>query len=508
VRPKQAGVRAAALARGDGAWAAMPALPPVETSGGMRRSVSESMLPDSPNRDRNPGLGRGGLMGPSFHIPGQQFSPFVEKVRVYVMTSLWLLIIVEFFAGLVLLLPLKLLGSPGQKAYARCALWWDWFSQGAILAVPFSWCGLTMHIAGVDVAMRSKAAGSSLWMSNHGSRIDWLCGLMMGYVAKDDGPRVHVRFIAEITTALMPLAGWSRFLLDDVYLRRTFHRDAVNIRAKLAGYREVPAPRMLFFAPEGAIADVGNAKDAQYIDACEAFMRELGRKPLTFLLTPRYKGLSVFAEHSPTNIISAMMAFVQPTKPFARDMAVDGDGSIVGGSLCSLPLRDNERVVPDIHTVFGGGLQVFIQLKKIDIPRSEEAGSTALRDRLLDDYARKDDELSMFMAQRKYSNVHTRDDWETIVCPHLTMNLTIVAYAIIGVNGVSLIWGLDTYGAIRHCATTWLFMVVLHACSHALGVIISGHHRESLPGETAFKTILETVKGGLNHGGTTREKSE
>ena len=66
--------------------------------------------------------------------------------------------------------------------------------------------------------------------------------------------RLHVRFIAEITTAFMPLAGWARFLLGDVYLMRTFHRDAIRVRRKLAEYNSVPAERMIFFAPEGAIA--------------------------------------------------------------------------------------------------------------------------------------------------------------------------------------------------------------------------------------------------------------
>ena len=84
----------------------------------------------------------------------------------------------------------------------------------------------------------------------------------VGFVSELCGPEA-----VEFTTALMPIAGWGRWLLDDIYLRRTFHRDAANIQKKLAGYAAVPADRMLFFAPEGAIADIGNARDAAYIDA-------------------------------------------------------------------------------------------------------------------------------------------------------------------------------------------------------------------------------------------------
>lgn len=199
-------------------------------------SPSPFNLPTSPNRTRNPVLGRGGFLGPSFVITGLQLHRYVEAVRVYVITSLWLLIIVQFFAGLVFLTPLKLLGGWGQRKYVRLAMLWDKFSQGAILCVPFSWCGFRVSCSTIDVAMASKRT-SSLYMSNHSSRVDWFVGLFLGYVTgkgEFTGPQVHVRFIAEITMALMPIAGWSRFLLGDILLRRTFHRDAINVKRKLA----------------------------------------------------------------------------------------------------------------------------------------------------------------------------------------------------------------------------------------------------------------------------------
>ena len=48
---------------------------------------------------------------------------------------------------------------------------------------------------------------------------------------------------------------------------------------------------------------------------------------------------------------------------------------------------------------------------------------------------------------------------------------------------------------------------MLHAASHMVGVAVSGHHRESLPGESAFKAVLETIRGGLHHGGTKARQS-
>jgi len=388
---------------------------------------------------------------------------------------------------------------------------WDGFSQGALLCVPFSWCGMRVHTSTWPHCLSSKAGGSSLYMSNHSSRVDWLVGLYLGYIT---GPRVHVRFIAEITMGLMPIAGWSRYLLGDILLRRTFHRDAINVKRKLAEYASVPGDRMLFFAPEGAIADVGNAKDAQYIDACEAFCAELGRPKMQFLLTPRYKGLSVLKAHAPQNICTATMAFITSSAPFGRDIKFADDGSVVGGSLCTLPLRDPARVVPDIHTVFGGGLHIFVATEQVALPAENLSADAAagaadgaapppnhkLRDALLDDYARKDAELRCFREKRRFSTVTRKSDWVEFPCPHLTMNVTIMAYAALGLKWITFAYGVDLWGALRHCGTVWATFVVMHALSHVIGVALSGHSRESLVGESAIKAIMEMTKGGLNHG--------
>lgn len=221
---------------------------------------------------------------------------------------------------------------------------------------------------------------------------------------------------------------------------------------------------------------------------------------MKFLLTPRYKGLSVFSEHSPTNVVSATMVFISPEEPFGRDISIAPDGSILGGSLCTLPIRDDERVVPDIHTVFGGNLHVFCGAKYMELPQDEDGGGHALRDALLDDYARKDGELDAFHKTRKYSHVKSADDWCRVPTDHLKMNLTLAAYAVVGVLGTALVQRRTLYGAFVHCAIVWATFVVVHAVSHIIGVAVSGHHRESLPGESAFKAMVQVFKGGLDHG--------
>jgi hypothetical protein len=42
-------------------------------------------------------------------------------------------------------------------------------------------------------------------------------------------------------------------------------------------------------APEGTIADPGVPADEKYIQECRKFMVSMGKPPMEYLLTPRYK---------------------------------------------------------------------------------------------------------------------------------------------------------------------------------------------------------------------------
>ena len=63
-------------------------------------------------------------------------------------------------------------------------------------------------------------------------------------------------------------------------------------------------------APEGAIVDPGVEKDAEYVQQCSKFMLDHDRRPLKYLLTPRYKGMQLVTTHNPEGIFSVTMAFV------------------------------------------------------------------------------------------------------------------------------------------------------------------------------------------------------
>lgn len=129
-----------------------------------------------------------------------------------------------------------------------------------------------------------------------------------------------------------------------------------------------------------------------------------------------------------------------------------------------------------------------------------------LRDRLLDDYERKDSELDCFERTHKFSGVKSASDWQPFPTPHLSMNAVVIIYWVLGIKAVMLVFNTDTYGALRLCYLVWGFLVLLHAASHAIGVAVSGHSRESLVGESVFKAVLELVRGGLDHGANDGEK--
>ena len=187
------------------------------------------------------------------------------------------------------------------------------------------------------------------------------------------------------------------------------------------------------------------------------------------------------------------------------DLRIEANGTVSGGTLCTRRLRDAARVVPDIHTVFGGGLHVFCETQFLELPADTAATNDAtharrVRDALLDDYARKDALVAHFDQHRTFPHVSSADDWAPLPVPHIAMNLTILAYLAIGVAATQLALWIDTLAALVLIATVWASLIGLHAISHMLGVAISGYDRESLPGESAFKAGFEYVNSGLNHG--------
>lgn len=442
-------------------------------------------------------LGRGGLMGLPWSAFPSHVAGVLLRIRVYALSGLWMLIAVQYFAWQLPLLALHML-CDGGVAYKRACTLFDWLAQPAILAVPFSWCGLQVHTS--QYALMTRMSGNALVMTNHNSRVDWLVGMLLGSVLE---PRTRIGFVAEMTTMLMPVFGWSRLLFGDIFLRRTFHRDGRRIRDNLRGFHDARVDRMMFVAPEGAIVDPGVAKDDEYVAQCHSFMSALKRPKLEFLLTPRYKGIQLLATHAPDAIFSVTMAFCCRAPAGScgeRDVHVDAvTGRASGGELCTRRLDDPRRVVPDLHTIFRGGLHVFCHIHRLDVPA--DAANDAVRDILIDDYQRKDKLLHSFHDHGVFDANDKAYEMAVLPVAHLRMNLTLLAHTAVSVQ-LAVVAGADVAQILSLFVAAWSVVSLLHAVTHLYAEQISGASRESLVFETVLKMLMEWWSGSLDHGST------
>ena len=450
-------------------------------------------------------LGRGGFMGLPWVAFPRHLAGLVLAVRVYGLSAIWLFCASQYFLWQLPLVLLRLLPD-GGRAYRRACTLYDRYAQPAVLALPYSWCGLRVWTSQPALLATVPDLGSSVFMTNHSSRIDWIIGLLMGQVLE---PRVRVGFVAEITTMLMPVFGWSRGLFGDIFLRRTFHRDGPRITRNIEKFHASGVDRVLFLAPEGAIVDPGVPRDLEYVAQCGHFLEKLGRTPFGYVLTPRYKGMQLIAAHAPDACFSVTMSFVcKAADGGPDDVVVDpATKAVRGGFFCTRPLSDPKRTIPDLHTVFRGGLHVFCHIAKADGAKlGAAADGDDVRDVLLDDYARKDALLEAFHETGKYDIAQEENDpdYDMVQLPvdHVRMNGALAT--ILGLSYLVLTcvagWTTQRVLSVSFASIATLFLA--HAVTHYHAEQISGASRESLMFETVFKMLMQKAMGKLDHGGT------
>ena len=107
-----------------------------------------------------------------------------------------------------------------------------------------------------DVALLEEAKSkNSLLLSNHGSRIDWMVGMFVGFsrrLSTKICERIRVGFVCEALIQFMPIIGWYRKLVcHDIFVWRSFLRDGPTIMANICDFHGADENRMLFLSPEG-----------------------------------------------------------------------------------------------------------------------------------------------------------------------------------------------------------------------------------------------------------------
>jgi len=420
-----------------------------------------------------------------------------SRIVTVAILSFWFLVVAQYFIPLVVLLPITFLPG-GTTLYRQITGIYDRYARFACLCVPFSWCGVRVYIDDFELLQQLKDNGDALLLSTHCSRIDWLLAVLCGLSGRKNS---RVNFVAEITTGLMPIVGWSRFLFGDILLQRTFHRDRPRIMKNINGFHKDKVERLLFLAPEGAIADPGSEADENYIKQCGDFMRSLGQEPLTHLLTPRYKGMSAFVKHSPKNIAASAMSFVT-----GRDVTFSDDGTILGGKLCSLSLDNPNRMIPDLHNVFSGGLQAFVSIHHLDVPDCDESdphSALKIRDVLIKDQQRKDADMRFLEEHRRYPSIKKSSDWTMLPVPHVLMNLILVAHTALSILVCSWLFGVNPIKFVETFSWVFVRVTLIYGVTHAVGeLLLGGRSSESLIGETAIKAALVYLTGrSANQGG-------
>uniref|UniRef100_A0A7S2SSK6 Phospholipid/glycerol acyltransferase domain-containing protein n=1 Tax=Rhizochromulina marina TaxID=1034831 RepID=A0A7S2SSK6_9STRA len=418
-----------------------------------------------------------------------------------ILICMWLMVVITYFVPMFLLLPIALLPG-GTYAYRHITGWFDKYSRYACLCIPIVWCNARIHLHHAELLTEFKNGGNGVLLSTHCSRIDWLLAVVVGMYGRGN----RVGFVAEVTTGFMPIVGWSRVLFGDILLQRTFHRDRPRIIQNIEGFHRDGIQRIIFLAPEGAIADPGCEADEKYVAQCGEFMKSLGKEPLTHLLTPRYKGMSAFVNHSPDNVAACTMTFVKgPGITFDKET-----GATSGGRRCSLALDDPKRMIPDLHTIFAGNLSAFISMHKLDIPVCDEAdpkSALRIRDELVNSQQLKDKEMQYFAANGKFPTVKSGADWEELPAPRVMMN--VILFTQLGLTCLVCSAVLGISPAKFAMTSLWLFVRILlvYGASHAVGeLLLGGRSSESLVGETAIKAALVYLTGrSANQGGKPEE---
>jgi len=237
------------------------------------------------------------------------------------------------------------------------------FTTPIVFFMPMVCSGTKLYCNDIQLLIECNQT-NSLLLANHGSRIDWMVGMFVGfsrYLANQTCERIRVGFVCEAIISFMPIIGWYRKLVaHDIFVWRSFKQDAPTIKQNINEFHNSRERRMIFLSPEGVVVDFGE-KDQDYIHACRTFAADQGYKPFDYVLTPRYKGSMCLLQQTRKEsgpVVSICVAYVR-------------DGKLLNKSLLS-----PERCVPDIYTlnagVGGSPVDIYIHLKRMDIAQEEE----------------------------------------------------------------------------------------------------------------------------------------
>ena len=422
--------------------------------------------------------------------PGTVRRPLVEGagplktllVMIYCHFSVSLLCLNVMFDLLLFGAPVFLLHKIGllsNKAYLAVTTSIINWTSPIVFAMPMVFSGSKLYCNSVGLLVESKSA-DSLLLSNHGSRIDWMVGMFVGY-SKSLHPhaakaceRVRVGFVCEAAIQFMPIIGWYRKIVaKDVFVWRSFKQDSSTIKQNIADYHSANERRMLFLSPEGIVVDFGQ-KDMEYISECRQFCIEQAYKPFDYVLTPRYKGsmcLLQQVEKTSGPIISVCVAYVR------------------GGKLLNCSLFSPDRVIPDLYTlnqgVGGSPVDVYIHLKRLHIAQDTKDPKRFM----MNNYQEKDEILAEW--DKQLSGTSPSKAWMSQFTQIQSNYKECVAYQL-GHTALMIVVAI-LFGHLYTLFHVFGSLFCLVAGCHTVGWALNSTSMDSVPFETGIKAIAQHI---------------
>lgn len=181
----------------------------------------------------------------------------IVAVNIYCHISVALLCLNVMFDLLFLGIPVFLLHKmrilPNRLYLSITSVIINWTTP-IVFFMPLVFSGSRVYCNDIALLEETKKQ-NSLLLSNHGSRIDWMIGMFVGFsrrLTTRASERIRVGFVAEALIQFMPLVGWYRKLVcHDIFVWRSFLRDAPTIEANINDFHDANENRMLFLSPEG-----------------------------------------------------------------------------------------------------------------------------------------------------------------------------------------------------------------------------------------------------------------
>eukprot|EP00899_Mesostigma_viride_P012418 jgi/Mesvir1/21177/Mv13909-RA.1 len=199
---------------------------------------------------------------------------------------------VFFFAAGILtcavLLLFWLLVRPFSRRASRllsCKVAECWFLQ--LVWVAAVWGGIRIRLYGSDEDLGRLGKEHSLLLLNHRCDIDWLLGWV---ILEPFGVLGGVKPILKASLMYIPVVGWTWWLLEYVFVRRSWASDQLVLKQAYAALADYPRPLVLAIFPEGTRFTEAKHKQAQ------AYAADNGLPIHNNLLVPKTKGFVLSAQ--------------------------------------------------------------------------------------------------------------------------------------------------------------------------------------------------------------------